>query len=316
MSDARAYVESMGLSEAITAAVKQVIIERPANAVERIGELLIASVKTVTNPTIHVTLKVPAEKEAEMDDFWRIHEAFMRKTHTVGSAGNDSIGPRLQQFYISKGKELNNPLDPAEGETGNFIYQMSETYYTGAGIAKHMDLFMQHAPEAFKKLTGEYAPAYGVHLDIGLTAIFTCYADNGAIVQAPKGAPTIHVTLKVPADKETELDAFWKKHEAWMRNTHTVGALGDGVKGPRIYHFYIAKGKELSNPLDPASSETGAILYQMSESYVAPSDIAKHMELFMNDEPESFKTLTGVYAPTYGVHLDIGATAVYTNFND
>ena len=272
--------------------------------------------RTIGNPTIHVTLKVPANKEAELDGFWKMHEAFMRKTHTMGAAGDDSVAPRLQQFYIAKGKELENPLNPADGETGNFIYQMSETYFAGAGIAKHMELFMTQAPDAFNKLTAEYAPAHGVHLDIGSTTVLTCYADNGAYVQAPKGAPAVHVTLKVPADKEAELDAFWKKHEAWMRKTHTVGKAGDDSKGPRLYHFYIAKGKELNNPLDPSSGETGSILYQMSESYVAPAGIAKHMELFMKDEPDAFKTLTGVYAPTYGVHLDIGATAIYTNFKD
>mmetsp|Transcript_63066 Transcript_63066/g.173251 ORF Transcript_63066/g.173251 Transcript_63066/m.173251 type:complete len:357 (+) Transcript_63066:27-1097(+) len=41
-AEAKAYLEEQGLSEAMTAAVKQVISERPANAKKRLGEILIA----------------------------------------------------------------------------------------------------------------------------------------------------------------------------------------------------------------------------------------------------------------------------------
>ena len=73
---------------------------------------------TVGKPTIHMVWKVPAEKESDMDAFWREHEAWMRSSHTAGPAGDDSTGPRLMEFYIAKGKELKNPMAPDEGETG------------------------------------------------------------------------------------------------------------------------------------------------------------------------------------------------------
>jgi len=41
-AEAKAYLEQQGLSEAMTAAVKQVITERPADAKKRLGEILIA----------------------------------------------------------------------------------------------------------------------------------------------------------------------------------------------------------------------------------------------------------------------------------
>jgi hypothetical protein len=33
--------------------------------------------------------------------------------------------------------------------------------------------------------------------------------------------PCIHIVWSVPADKVAEMDAFWKEHEAWMREKHT-----------------------------------------------------------------------------------------------
>jgi hypothetical protein len=32
---------------------------------------------------------------------------------------------------------MNNPMDPASGETGNLLYIMSETYAAPGGIAAH-----------------------------------------------------------------------------------------------------------------------------------------------------------------------------------
>lgn len=43
MTDAKAWLDSTKLPEAMTAAVKAVIIERPDDPVKRVGELLIAA---------------------------------------------------------------------------------------------------------------------------------------------------------------------------------------------------------------------------------------------------------------------------------
>ena len=110
---------------------------------------------TIGNPTIHMVWRVPAEKEGEIDAYWKEHEAWMQKSHSEGADGGDGTdekAPRLQEFYVAKGKELKNPLDPESGETGNFLYEMSETYFAGAGIAKHMELGGADMKEWFGKL--------------------------------------------------------------------------------------------------------------------------------------------------------------------
>eukprot|EP00937_MAST-01D_sp_MAST-1D-sp2_P001570 g1570.t1 len=255
--------------------------------------------------------KVPADKESEMDAFWQEHEEWMRGSHTAGSAGDDSTSPRLMEFYIAKGKEMKNPMAPEEGETGKLIYNMSETYYAPAGIGKHMELGQSMKPEWFEKMTAHNA-AYGHHMDVGSQTILTCLADDGATMMAPKGAPSIHGYWRFPASMEAEVDAFWKEHEAWMRSSHTMGPAGDDSTGPRLYSFYIHKGKELKNPLAPEEGETGEILYGMSETYVAAAGIAKHMELGQQNKPEWFAKLME-YNKDYLLHMDVGSQAVFTN---
>ena len=57
----------------------------------------------------------------------------------------------------------------------------------------------------------------------------------------------------VPADKEAELDAFWKGHETWMRKTHTIGnVFADDDTKPRLMHYFISKGPEMTDPMDPS----------------------------------------------------------------
>ena len=83
------------------------------------------------------------------------------------------MAPRLSSFYISKGKELNNPLDPKSGETGNLIYNMSETYASAAGVAKHMELA---APWPGMATLVGYAEKYGIYMCVGAT-VFTNLVD-------------------------------------------------------------------------------------------------------------------------------------------
>jgi len=58
-ADAKAYLEAQGLSEAMTAAVKTIIAERPANAVQRLGELLLASSKKAVVTPFNFTSGLP-----------------------------------------------------------------------------------------------------------------------------------------------------------------------------------------------------------------------------------------------------------------
>eukprot|EP01044_Picomonas_judraskeda_P039239 COSAG03_NODE_18707_length_350_cov_0.609562_1_plen_63_part_01 len=63
-----------------------------------------------------------------MDEVFKGHEAWMRTQHKLGVDGDDSEMIRLLEFYISKGKEPVDPMDPSKGETGNLLYIMSEVY--------------------------------------------------------------------------------------------------------------------------------------------------------------------------------------------
>jgi len=127
--------------------------------------------------------------------------------------------------------------------------------------------------------------------------------------------PCIHIVWKVPAEEEATMDAFWKEHEEWMRSGHTMGEEGDDSTNPRLLHFHIAKGPEMKDPLAPEPEPTGNLLYVMSESYVAASGIAKHMELGNKEKAEWFGKMME-YNGKYGHHMDMGSTTVYTALED
>ena len=99
-----------------------------------------------------------------------------------------------------------------------------------------------------------------------------------------------------------------------MRASHTMGTAGDDAEKPRLTSFYIAKGKELNDPMNPESGETGNLIYSMSETYAAPTGIAKHMELATKDWP-GMASLPEK-AEKYGVFMHVGAASVFTNFKD
>ena len=268
---------------------------------------------TVGNPTFHMVLRVPKAEETEIDAYWQEHEEWINKSHTIGPDGDDSEGPRLLEFYICKGEELSDPMNPESEKTGNIIYEMSEAYYAAEGISKHMELCGRDMPEWLGKLPG-YLEKYGTHIDAGSANILTAFADDGAVFKTSKGKPTLHVYWRVPVKDEADIDAFWKEHEAWMRSAHVMGAdaAADDSVTPRLLSFYIAKGPELSDPMNPESEKTGNLIYVMSECYVEAAGIAKHFELCGKDIPDwfaRFQELTGKYL----VHMDVGTCSVFTS---
>ena len=225
-------------------------------------------------PTIHFVWIVPPSDEAAVDTWVASHEAFMQETHSFG-AGPE---PCMLKYYIAKGKELNNPMNPESGETGNFIYTMSEVYKTAAGIPAHMELAQ---PRDDGKLFGtlmEINGKYGKWLDAGTASVFTNIADSETTSITAKSQPTIHCVQKVPKADEQNMDAYWKSHEEFMRATH-VCSVDDSIKDedtPRVTSFSINKGVVLNDPLDPESGDSGFVSYTMSETYAAPSGIAGH----------------------------------------
>ena len=108
-------------------------------------------------PCIHLYLVVPAEKEEEADALFKSHVGFMKKTHAIGAVGTE---PRILEYSIAKGKEMNDPMDPSKGETGNIMYYMAETYNAASGVAGHMSIAASKWADGFAKfneVTGKYA---------------------------------------------------------------------------------------------------------------------------------------------------------------
>jgi len=260
-------------------------------------------------PTIHLVWRVPAADEAAIDAYWKSHETWMQKGHVMGLAGNDEETPRLLKFYIAKGKELKNPFDPSQGETGNILYIMAEVYATAAGIRSHM----AKGPvewDGMKEL-GPMQEKYGVFIEAGACTTFTSFSDDANPDITAVGQPTIHLIWKVPAADEKAVDAYWTGHEAWMRKEHVMGLAGDDKVKPRLTSFSINKGKELNNPFDPTAGETGNILYVMSETYASVEGIGSHMAKGPV-EWDGMKEL-GPMQEKYGAFIEAGACTVFTN---
>ena len=72
----------------------------------------------------HVAFSVPKDAVKRMESFLETHEKFMRETHHI--EGN--VEPVILCYAVLKSPELNNPLDPSSGETGNTLYGITEIY--------------------------------------------------------------------------------------------------------------------------------------------------------------------------------------------
>jgi acyl-CoA synthetase (AMP-forming)/AMP-acid ligase II len=166
-------------------------------------------------PTVHIIWSVPPSDEAEVDAWVTEHEAFMQATHSFG-VGDE---PCMLKYYISKGPEKSNPMDPTSEPTGNFVYVISETYKTAEGIPGHMAAARPWKDGAMLGKLMELHGKFGVFMEVG-GGVFTNIADDETVSVTTKGEPCIHVVQNVPKADEAVMDAYWKDHEAFMR---TVG---------------------------------------------------------------------------------------------
>ena len=68
-----------------------------------------------------------------------------------------------------------------------------------------------------------------------------------------KGCNALTGVLSVPKELEKEVDAMWKHHEQFMNDTHIIGdaAAEDDVGHPRMLEFYLSKGYEMKEPMNP-----------------------------------------------------------------
>ena len=70
------------------------------------------------------------EQAAQVDEIFASHGTWM--------TGHPKDGDEaLLRYSISKGPELENPLDPASAPTGNTVVVLDEVYATPAGIPRH-----------------------------------------------------------------------------------------------------------------------------------------------------------------------------------
>jgi hypothetical protein len=78
-----------------------------------------------------ITWVASPHKVAEIDRMVESHGSWMAKTHH--REGSNA----LLSYDLSKGPELENPLDPGSKSTGNTRYVLSEVYDSPAGIEDH-----------------------------------------------------------------------------------------------------------------------------------------------------------------------------------
>ena len=91
--------------------------------------------------TYNFSFIVSADKETEWDENVARHGEWMRETHALATKADPSYGMlgTLVDYYVSKAPEMNNPLDPSAGLTGNFVYTLNEVYTRVEGIEAHME---------------------------------------------------------------------------------------------------------------------------------------------------------------------------------
>ena len=157
-------------------------------------------------PTANIVWRVPTADEASVDDFWKSYEAWMQKSHTFGIAGDDIDAPRLLKFYIAKGKELKNPMDPSEGETGNLYYILSETYFAPSGVMSHMEKGGMDWPGMME--LSSMNEKYLVFMEAGNCTTFASLQDELKVDVTAVGQPCGTIVWSVPAAAADEANAY------------------------------------------------------------------------------------------------------------
>ncbi len=76
---------------------------------------------------------VGAEQASEGDRIFESHAAWMKGHPRQGDTA-------LLSYKISRGPELENPMDPNSAPTGNTIFVLNEIYETPAGVDEHWRL--------------------------------------------------------------------------------------------------------------------------------------------------------------------------------
>lgn len=85
-----------------------------------------------------------------------------------------------------------------------------------------------------------------------------------------KGKQQLTIIFTATPDLVQEGDRLFENHAAWMAQSHQR----DGDKA--LLSYNIAKGPELSNPLDPSSEPTGNTSFVLNEVYETPAGVEDH----------------------------------------
>ncbi len=79
----------------------------------------------------NMVFTVPAQLVAEGDRIFKSHAAWMERTHHRN-------GEKALLIYdLSKSPEIENPMDPNSGPTGNTQFVLCEVYQSPAGLQDH-----------------------------------------------------------------------------------------------------------------------------------------------------------------------------------
>ncbi|MDH3425295.1 MAG: hypothetical protein OEM22_01365 [Acidimicrobiia bacterium] len=85
-----------------------------------------------------------------------------------------------------------------------------------------------------------------------------------------EGKTQITFLFTATPDQVEEGDRIFASHAAILEKTHyREGELA-------LLRYNVAKGPELSNPLDPGSDPTGNTMYALTEVYENPAGLADH----------------------------------------
>ena len=109
--------------------------------------------------TFNFSFIVPENKTDDMEKAVASHGEWMRQTHSIYTRADHNYGflGTLVDYYWAKSPELNNPLDPESGTTGNILYSLNEVYTRPEGTDAHMEAAPSwESFEAFLALTGEF----------------------------------------------------------------------------------------------------------------------------------------------------------------
>ena len=80
------------------------------------------------------------------------------------------------------------------------------------------------------------------------------------------------VTLKVPQEEVTKVEALLQSHHAFMHRDHSLS--GDN----RLNAYSIIKGYEAVDMTDPSKGLTGNVFYFLTEHYETPRGLQMHGE--------------------------------------